>query len=334
LLGTEVTLKRIILLDVAVLFICLALAWSFLVVTLRGLDEPAGPKALPMRDMARHGWHMAAAHLMGAAHSPGALRMVIANSLGIVESGLFAFLQSLQRLVGRYLPGALLRGLVRPMLITRSRAAKGLQRVERSAGLLFKANLVMVAAGAVAVFIAGDEIVHAASGGKFSDAGNALLLMFLVLAFASQRMVVDMVMQVLDLTRVLRASAVILLPTLAGVWFFARYGLDAAIAASATGIAIANTVCMWRLRAHTGRFHIDWRGTGSVVLTAAVAGLAGLALKDVVGPWVALVAGGTLLCALLMAVKPFTAGELGVVERALGGLAGRALQPLARKVPA
>jgi O-antigen/teichoic acid export membrane protein len=333
--GAEINLERIVLLDSGVTLACLVLAAVLLIRSMRQLEEPANPQPLPVRDMARHVWHMSAVQLMGTAHTPGALRIVIANSLGIVETGLFAFLQSLQRLVGRYLPGELLRGLVRPMLISRSHANGGIdRRLEHGVGLLFKTNLIMVAGGAVAVLIAGDELVALASGGKFSGAGDALLLMVLVLAFTSQRMIVDMLMQILDLTRVLRVAAMLLPLTLLAVWLCADYGLNAAIAASATGVAVANTFCLWRLRVRTGRFGIDWWGTGSIVLTTLLAGLFGHGVRGLLGPWLAVVAAGALFAGVLIAAKPFAAGELQIVGRVLGNPARRAMQPLARKVPA
>ena len=43
---------------------------------------------------------------------------MLANSLGLAETGLFSFLQSIERLVKRYLPATLLRNLIRPMLIS------------------------------------------------------------------------------------------------------------------------------------------------------------------------------------------------------------------------
>lgn len=332
--GTGITLETMVLLDAGVTTICVVLGVVLMMGRLRHLTDPEDPKPLPVREMTRHGWHMAAVQLLSAAHSPGALRMVIANALGIVESGLFAFLQSLQRLVGRYLPGALLRGLVRPMLVSRAHLAGGMDRLEHVVGLLFKTNLMLVAAGAVAVFIGGDRIVAIASGGKFNEAGNALLLMFLVLGVSSQRLVVDMLLQILDLTRVLRAASVLVPITLLAVWLCADFGLEAAIAASAMGIALVNVFCMWRLRAHTGRFRVDWWGMGSIILPSMVAALFGSAVRDILGVWFAIAAAGALLAVLLVAAKPFASGELMMVDRALGGLARRVMQPFSRKAVA
>jgi hypothetical protein len=330
--GTEVTLGRILLLDGGVTLACLVLAGVLMAGSLRRLHEPEDPRPLPVRAMARHAWHMAAVQVMSATHSPGALRMVLANSLGIVESGLFAFLQSLQRLVSRYLPGVLLRGLVRPMMISRVNGSRGMDYLEHGAGLLLKANLLIVAGAAMVAFVGGDRLVAIASGGRFADTGSSLLLMFLVLAVTSQRTVVDMLLQILDQTRVLRATAVLLPMTLAVVWLCADYGLNAAIAASASGIAMANVIGMWRLRLSTERFHIDWWGNGSILLPTLVAGLFGKAVLDVFGLWLAIAAAVVVFAMLLFACKPFAPLELQIAGRGLGTFAVRALQPFARKV--
>ncbi len=332
--GVEVTLHRLLLLDAAVVAGCLTLAWVLMVHSLRKLQEPEQPRPLPLRKMVRHGWHMAAAQLMSAAYSPGALRLVIANAIGIVESGLFAFLQSLQRMVGKYLPGELLRGLVRPMLISRTGPVDGMDRMERGVRLLQKANLMLVAMGTVAVYVAGDAIVATASGGRFTHAGGSLLLMFLVLGFASQRMVLDMVLQILDLTRTLRRVLLLLPLSLLAAWWCAHYGLNAAIAAIAFGIALVNGICAWRLKVHTGRFRTDWRATGGILLASAVAALSGRALGTLLGPWLALAVAAGLLAVLLAAAKPLASAELDMVARIMGHVAGRVLQPFARKVAA
>lgn len=332
--GTEITIGRILLLDSGVVLACLILAWLLTAGSLRKLEDPADPKPLPVRAMARHAWHMAAVQVMGSAYAPGALRMVLAGSLGIVEAGLFAFLQSLQRLIGRYLPSVLLRNLLRPMLISRVAGARGMDYVEQGSGLLLKSNLIMVTGAAMVAFIAGERLVELASGGRFVDTGHSLVLIFLVLAVSSTRLIVEMLLQVLDQTRVLRATSLLLPLTLGFVWLAAPYGLNAAIAASALGTALSNTVGMWRLRAVTGRFRMDWWGVGSVVLPAAVAGLLGRALHDLIGPWLAIAVASMVMALLLFAAKPFASMELQMADRGLGNLARRALQPFSRKMPA
>lgn len=329
--GAEISLERILWIDGAATVLCLLLAWVFMIRTLGQIGTPAAPRPLPVRAMLRHAWHMSAVDLMGSASAPGAMRVVLAGTLGIAESGLFAFLQSLERLVSRYLPSVLLRGLVRPMMISRIGLEHGTQLMERGAALLRKSNLVVIAAGAMVIFFGGDRIVDIASGGRFPAAGDTLLLMLLVLAITSQRMVLEMLMQVLDQTRVLRLTALLAPLTLAFVWLSADYGLNVAIVVSASGTAIANLVITARLRAVTGFFRADWRGTAGVVLPAVLAALSGYALQGLLGIWGAVLAAAVVMISLLAAAKPFCDGELQLVQRGAGGLVSRVLGPFSRE---
>ena len=58
------------------------------------LHRPDASGTLPVREMVRFAWHMALVGPMSATANPGAVRLVLANGLGLAETGLFAFLQS------------------------------------------------------------------------------------------------------------------------------------------------------------------------------------------------------------------------------------------------
>jgi hypothetical protein len=88
-----------------------ALCWIQIRQTLTALHSPVATGTLPIREMVRFTWHMALVGPMSGTANPGAIRLVLANTLGVAESGLYAFLQSLERLVSRYLPATLLRNL-------------------------------------------------------------------------------------------------------------------------------------------------------------------------------------------------------------------------------
>lgn len=132
--GLPIDLYTVLLIDVLVTAVCLFLAYAFLCRSVVTLHTRGGTGSLPLPDMMRFAWHMAAVDAMGSTASPGAVRLALANALGVVESGLFAFLQSIQRLVGRYLPGILLRGLVMPVLLARAYLPGGMAVVESGPG--------------------------------------------------------------------------------------------------------------------------------------------------------------------------------------------------------
>lgn len=331
LLGVEVTLQRILLLDGLVTLGCLLLALLFLGGSLRRLPEPELARPLPLTDMRRHAWHMSVVDLLGSTYSPGTMRLVLANTLGMAESGLFAFLQSLQKVIGRYLPGVLLLGLIRPMLIARLGTEHGLRLVERATGLMIKVNWVVIAGAAMVALFAGDYLVDLASGGAFQDAGTTLLLMIVILAVTSQRRVLEMLLQVVNQTDILRATALFAPATLALAWLMARYGLDAAVLGTACSLGLSNIICVRLLRARTAQFPADWRGASGIFVPALLGAVCGYLLLPYAGIWVAIGAAGLLLLALLAAFKPFRADEIVLADRGIGRLAGRVLSPFVRE---
>ena len=321
LLGVQVELPVIIIVDIVITAFCLLLAYSMLRKSLRDLPAPESTENIPVREMMRFGWHMAAVNLLGTTSQPGAIRLVLANSLGIVESGLFAFLQSLQRLVGRYLPGTLLRGIIRPVLVSRAFKPGGMHIVEAGAGLLFKSNLLIVGAGSVVIAVGGDALVSWLSGGKFPQAGLTLLLIFLSLAITAQRNVIDMVMQIVGHTAALRAISVIGPLTLLAVWLFAHMGLNVAVLIIAFGTALSNWIAMSVLvRSATG-FNVDWRGLAAIVIPAGTVIVLGMLMATRLSWFMAAGIVLVLFAFSLWLSKPVNTRELSLVERVAGGKA-------------
>jgi O-antigen/teichoic acid export membrane protein len=317
-MGTGIDLGRLILIDVAVTACCLLLSWFLLRQSLRTLHAADADEAPPVAEMVRFAWQMAPVGLMGAMASPGAIRLAVASALGIGEAGLFAFLQSLQRLVGRYLPGTLLRGIVRPVLVSRAFQSGGMAVVESGAQLLLKTNLLIVAAGSVGIAVGGDALVAWASGGKFHDAGSILLLMFLTLGFTSQRSVIEMVMQITGHTSTLTATAVLAPIALFAVWLYADLGLEVAITIIALAAALSNWLSMSVLRRATGSFKTDWRGVMATVAPAGLTVGVGVLLRTIVHPVLTAVIALGLFSVMLFLFKPFSKRELAIIERVAG----------------
>jgi hypothetical protein len=323
-LGLRLDLATVLLLDVAVTAAALALSYGLLLRALAVSHLPGAAGTLPAREIARFIWHMAPADLMGAAGSAGAIRLALANSLGVAESGLFAFLQGLQRLAGRYLlPGTLLRSIVMPLLISRSSAAHGLPVLGNGAGLLIKANLLVVGACIVIVAIAGDGIVALLSGGKFPASGLPLLLMFVMLLASGQGVVLGMAFQVVGRTAALRGAAFIAPVALFLVWLTADRGLEAAIVVLTLAAMLSNGILAWILVRRAG-VGIDLRGELCIAAAAGGAILAGLGLEAAGLPVPLAAAGGVAaFLLLLVASRPFRPQELAIVERIAGRRAAR-----------
>lgn len=316
--STSIGIGAVIAVDIVVLGIAMLLAWMLLIGSLLA-HGGGGDGEIPWREIARFASCMGPVDVMGSSASPGALRLVLANTLGVVESGLFAFLQSIQNVVGRYLPGTLLRGIVMPVLVARSDTSAGRTTVERGASLFVKSNLMVVAGGSVIIALAGDDLVSLLSGGRFREAGTTLLLMYLGLAVISQRVVIEMVMQITGQVATLRATAALSPIALVVVWMVSGYGLDAAVIVLIAFASIANGIATTALMRSPGGFALEWRGQVVIAVAAVVAIGIGIALDaTVAGLAVALPVALAVFLLPVLAYRPFTLDELSLVEKAVG----------------
>jgi O-antigen/teichoic acid export membrane protein len=325
----RVGLTEVLLVDMVVTGLCVVLMWFGIRRNLLALHSPGASGSLPWREMTKFAWHMALVGPMSATASPGAVRLVLANSLGLAESGLFAFLQSLERLVSRYLPATLLKNLIRPVLISRFVGRGSSDLLQAGTGLLLKSNMLAVFAGLVVIAVCGDQIVMLMSGGKFPDAGLTLLLLYVNMIATSQRGVQEMVMQITGHTRALWITSVVAPLALLAVWLLAGHGLNVAVLIITAGSITANSLASGVLQLKTDWFRVDWRGMTAIFLPGLVGAALGIVL---IGWFKPLVAGGLallLFVVFLRVGRPFNVRELGAVERVVGKRATRMLRGFA-----
>jgi O-antigen/teichoic acid export membrane protein len=322
----EVGLTDVLLVDILATGSCVLLVWYAIMRSLASLHSPTADGALPVREMARFARDMALVGPMSATASPGAMRLVLANALGLAESGLYAFLQTLERLVSRYLPATLLRNLIRPILVSRFVGEGNTRLIQAGTGLLLKSNLLAVIGGLVVIAVCGDELVAAMSGGKFVGAGLTLLLLYVNMIATSQRGVQEMVMQLTGHTRALWITTVISPLALVVVWLFAGYGLNVAVLIVTAGSITANALAAGVLRVKTDWFRIDWRGSLAIALPGLGAAAIGIALLERLHPFIAAGVALASFVLLLRLGRPFRSSEMGIVERVVGRRAVRVVR--------
>lgn len=315
-----VSLGAVLWVDAVVSLFCFLLAEFFLMRRLRTL-QAAGVHKVQLREVAGYAWHMAGANFLQATAALGALRLIIARLLGLEAAGLFAFLQQLVTMVSRYMPAQLLANIIRPMLIARRAEGKTVI-VARGLGLMWKSNLLIVMGGVAVLAVAGDALITLASGGRFSQAGMALLILLIGLGATSQGQVINMAMQIHDHTRALRTQSLLFLLVPLATWGGALWGgITAALVGMVMAYWLRTVVAMWWLRWNDVAFVIDWPGVGRLALVALLAGIAGLVVGDrfglraAVAMVLALLAVGTLL------VRPLSAGEVEFLGLVLKGKA-------------
>jgi O-antigen/teichoic acid export membrane protein len=322
----EVGLTDVLLVDILATGSCVLLVWYAIMRSLASLHSPTAEGALPVREMARFARDMALVGPMSATASPGAMRLVLANALGLAESGLYAFLQTLERLVSRYLPATLLRNLIRPILVSRFVGEGNTRLIQAGTGLLLKSNLLAVIGGLVVIAVCGDELVAAMSGGKFVGAGLTLLLLYVNMIATSQRGVQEMVMQLTGHTRALWITTVISPLALVVVWLFAGYGLNVAVLIVTAGSITANALAAGVLRVKTDWFRIDWRGSLAIAVPGLGAAAIGIALLERLHPFIAAGVALASFVLLLRLGRPFRSSEIGIVERVVGRRAVRVVR--------
>jgi O-antigen/teichoic acid export membrane protein len=315
----QVTLEVVLVTDLVVTSLC-ALVLLFRihrkVATLATAGGGAGH--FPVAEMTRFTWHMALVGVLGGTANPGALRLVLANGLGLAESGLFAFLQSLERLVSRYLPATVLRNLIRPVLISRYVGRGNTDLLKAGTGLLLKSNLLAVVGGIVVIAVCGDEIVRIMSGGKFVGAGLTLLLLYVNMIATSQRGVQEMVMQITGHTRALWMTTLVSPLALFLVWLVSGHGLNFAVLVITAGSLVSNSLATGVLQSRTDWFRVDWRGVSAIGIAGALAAGLGIIARGEMSPLLAGVGAFFLFVLFVRIGRPFSAGEIGAVERVVG----------------
>lgn len=322
------TLERLLWVDLLVSLSCFLLAEFFLMRKLDSLPS-IGNYRVSAFAIASFAWHMAGVNLLRAIASTGTLRILVARILGLEMAGMFAFLQQLLLIVGRYLPANLLANIIRPMLISRY-VAGDIDVVKQGMSLLWKSNLLIIAICVAAMSVAGDTLVALASSGRFADAGMVMVIMLLGLGATSQGQLVSMAMQIFSYTHQLRLFSLLSILTPIAAIAGSNWGLLGVASGIVLSVWLSNSLTLHWLNRQTGRIELDWpgvlRGLGLAMLLAA----AGYVVKYEFGPWWALALVLTVYVPGLVLMKPLNSFDMELLTRWLQNRT-RFFEPFVRK---
>jgi O-antigen/teichoic acid export membrane protein len=308
----KLELGLLLLLDAGIALLFLAV--SLWVLRDKLLEIPEGdPAPLDFREVFSFSWHMTGVNLLQATASIGALRLLVARFLGLEAAGMFAFIQQLLLMVGRYMPAQVLASVVRPVLAARHARGEH-ETVMGVLELLWKANLLVLVVWLAAVGVSGDELMAHASGGRFPDTGQVMLLMLLGLGATTQGQNISLCMQLYGITRELRAQSVLFLLVPLGVVLGSRYGLAGVAAGIAITHGFKNAFATWWLRRQGILLAYDLRALGRIAVAMAIAVLLAAALHAAVGPWVALAMLGLFTVGALVLCKPLRESEFVIMS--------------------
>ena len=311
----DLALEWLLWIDLIVSLCCFLLAEFFLMQKLHSLPG-TGDLRVNVREVANFAWHMAGANLLRVIANPGAMRILVARTLGLEAAGMFAFLQQLLMIVGRYLPAKLLANVIRPMLISRYLAGE-IGVVKQGMALLWKSNLLIIAACMVTISVAGDALITVASSGRFVDAGMVMLIMLLGLGAASQGQLVTMVMQIFPYTRQLKHFSLLSVLTPLAVIAGSHWGLIGVASGIVLSVWLSNSLILLWLNRQAGSMELDWlgilRGLGLAISLAFV----GWIIEFKFGPWEALALVLLVYIPGMMLVKPLNKLDMALLERGL-----------------
>lgn len=325
--GGQLVLSDMVLFELSVSVFCMLFAFILLIRALNNLPEqPIEPPNL--RSLLLFMRHMTVVGWANSAISVGAVRLLIASTLGIAEVALFSFLQSLQQMVARYLPASLLRGLIRPVFVSRYAENRNSDVLQSGGNLLWKSNWLIIAACYILLFTSGDWLIALASGDRFLEGGLVASLLFLTLAFRANRVVLEMLAQITGNTKQLQSTALFSPVIFIAMWLVSGYGMEAIIVTLMLGLG----AWIWRtlrvLSAANFIFHVDWSNglkiiaisTLSIAISAAIS-----LLSDVTIPVNATISLISLFL-LVLYVKPINRTEFQLVEKAAGKRVARPLR--------
>lgn len=311
----NLALEQLLWVDFAVSLSCFLLAEFFLMQKLRNLHS-TGDFRVNAHEILNFAWNMAGVNLLRAVASFGAMRILVARTLGLEAAGMFAFLQQLLIIIGRYLPARLLTNVIRPMLISRYVAGE-IDVVKQGMALLWKSNLLVITACMVAIVVAGDSLIMVASSGRFVDAGMLMLIMLLGLGATSQGQLVIMIMQIFPYTRQLKYFSLLSVMSPLAVIIGSNWGLIGVASGIVLSAWLLNSLTLLWLNRQAGSMELDWlgilRGLGLAILLAII----GWVVEFEFGPWEALALILLIYGPGLLLVKPLNQLDMALLERGL-----------------
>lgn len=318
-----VSLREIVIAEVAASALGLVIGLYGLARHLRHQRRQTGaPEWRPPRwlDMWPTAGNMYSSQMVSLIYSAQVFVFLVQRYLGVEATALFGFLRSLYDQVTRYLPAALLFGIIRPKLVASYVGDGGMAALVRNANLVGKLSLFALMPMVVLTWWAGPGLVGVLSGGAFAQPGYYLAGLMLALIPFSQRQIVETLAVAVGRSRlctVAAACSAISLPlTLALLWL--GLGLWAPVIGIGTGNLIFNVVILGRL-AWEDAYRADRNGMLKLLAAASLSLMLLAALPVTVDTWPSVFVAAIACCLVYLVtaylIKPFTSSERESINR-------------------
>ncbi len=275
-------------------------------------------------DLISTGWHNYCQRLLGTANSPGANRLICSYMLDSAATAGFGFALAINGLIRRFAPATLLLGLIEPSVMARYSEEKDFTVLQRSASIVVKFSLFVLAPATAWVLFAGQPVAAFVSGGKYTHMTWLVAGMMVMLMIGSNRTVLTLVANAVnESSSLVRATAWsnVLFPVLIFlVWQFGLPGLLGGILLIA---GFDNLYLVHRLRSLGYGYRIDAGAITKIILFAALAAASGSLIPHFLGPalltsLLAAAATGIIFLTAAYIWKPFTGEERKLLNGYIG----------------
>lgn len=204
-------------------------------------------------------------------------RLVGGAMFGSMTMASFGFALSIYDYAKRYLPTQLLIGMIRPVVVARYATTGSFPRAAELCEQAMQFNLVLLAAMLAALAVSGDELLGLISQGKYMDSSVQILVALLVvLVLETQRVVLDVLTQMVNHYEILVPTNLFLSSSVVGG--IVGYPWLGALAFPLANL-VALVLAIWRTdRTLAGMGYVyrhDWRGAGYSLMNLTVSTLAG-----------------------------------------------------------
>jgi O-antigen/teichoic acid export membrane protein len=252
-----------------------------------------------------------AQNLTAALNGSAPNRLLIGYFLPIQSIALFGVVDRLINFLRRYEPLRLFVGLVRPVFNSRYRGREDFPNLLAIGDLLFRLNLLVLILPLIMFGVGGESLFHWLSKGQYTEAAPLFLGFYFVILISSVNTVLDLVVKMLEHTRIYTLSNIALSASLIfAIPLIPRFGLWSLVIANSVGVLVSVAIIVFYLRVYGFAIRVQGKWTGRIVVATVASISAGrLLLQLDVGSVIAVATSYAVFIVAMTVWPPFSPDE-------------------------